>query len=412
MRIAMAVEYFWPYDLGGSEWSTYYLAKKLQAAGHEIIIITPNYEIKNPKVRDKFKVIRFPFLKKIKNKKPLTPFWHTNFLWMLTTCYYLAKICREEKIEILHLQGKYYSPAGFFVKLVLNIPVILTARDYQLICNYGFCLWNKKKQCDLKEYFEKDFKKYFGMYVIQKNVASYLSNFIFAIRGRIIRNIYKYFASKLDQIVCISKFQGEIYKNNGFKKVSVIYNPMEFKLNHSNVQNKIIYAGRLTPGKGIELLISAFEKVVNNFPEIKLEIYGEGILKNYLKTSISNNIKKNIIMCGYINHQDLLENFSSALVTVMPSVWPEPFGRIALESLSQGTPAVVTRVGGLPEIVENGKTGYVCSPTTKDISKNIQKAITNNKILRKNIKNAQSALKQKFEIDNANQYIELYRRLI
>lgn len=412
MRVAMATEYFWPYDFGGSEWSTYYLAKKLQKAGHKIIIVTPSYGKQPPKEKEELQVVRFPFFKKIRNKKTLTPFWHTNIFWILTTTYYLIKICRRNRIEILHLQGKYFAPAGFFVKHLLGIPVIITARDYQLVCNYGFCLWSKNTSCDIREYFFKDFKMYIDSYIFQKNPISYLVNFVYALRGRAVRNMYKYFATKLNKVVCISKAEAEIYKNNGFKNVSVIYNPMDFKSNHSKTKNKIVYAGRLTPGKGIDLLIKAFEKVILEYPKLKLEVYGEGFLKNYLKTHVPKSIIKNVVLKGHISHQDLLKQLSNSLVAIMPSVWPEPFGRVALEAISQGTPAVVTKVGGLPEIVDNGITGYICSPTPDDLSKSIKEALAENDSLRKKIKLAQPLLRQKFEIENTNQYIEMYKSLI
>src|SRR3990172_3855011 len=105
MKIAMATEYYWPYDLGGSEWSTYYLAKALIREGHEVLVVTPNYGTHKSETKDQIKIFRFPFPKKIKKYRPLSPFWHTNILWILLTTYYLIKICKEEKVDLLHLQG-------------------------------------------------------------------------------------------------------------------------------------------------------------------------------------------------------------------------------------------------------------------------------------------------------------------
>ena len=58
MKIAMVTEYFWPYDLGGSERSTYYLAREIIKYGHQVIVITPNYGAKGEEVLKDIKIIR------------------------------------------------------------------------------------------------------------------------------------------------------------------------------------------------------------------------------------------------------------------------------------------------------------------------------------------------------------------
>ena len=407
----MATEYFWPHDLGGSEWSTYYLARQLINEGHEVIIITPNYGSKNREVWRKISIFRFPFYQKIKGGTAISPFWHTNILWIILSTFYLIKICKAEKIDALHIQGKYYSPAGYITKLILRIPAILTVRDYQLICNYGFCIWNNKKSCNLKEYFTQDLKQYLENYVPNKTMFSLISNLAFALRARIIRNIFKYFALKMTRIICISKAQTKIYKGNGFKKVNVIYNSMEFNLRKkTKVENKIVFAGRLTPGKGINLLMQSMPEVLQKFPKLQIQIIGEGILKKSLEKLAKKN--PNVKLEGQISHTKLLNTFSKYLVTVMPSIWPEPFGRIALESISQGTPVVVTRNGGLSEIVDHGKTGYVCPQTTSALAMSIIMAIKNNKELRNNIRSGAGLLKKKFHQSPAQKYIKIYENTV
>jgi len=405
----MATEYYWPRDLGGSEWSTHYLAKGLIEAGHQVLVVTPNYGSGKSEVKDKIKILRFPFPKKNKKNRPFSPFWHTNFLWILLTTYYLIKICREERVDVLHLQGKYYSPAGFFVKRFVKIPVILTVRDYQLICNYGFCIWENSKSCSLLSYFKDDFTKYYQSYVFKKNVVTLVLNLAFAIRGRIVRDIYKYFALHLDKIVCISYAQAKIYKSNKFKNVSVIYNSTEFKISYIKPKNKIVYAGRLTPGKGVELLLQALPAVLRTFPKLKLVIFGEGFLKNNLGVMSKKYAKSRIKFAGHVSHKRLLGEYASSLATVMPSVWPEPFGRIALESISKGTPVVATRAGGLTEIVEDGRTGFLCRPTATELSRAIIKVIQYNSSLRLKIRKNFSRLKKKFQDNTIKQYFKIYK---
>ena len=410
----MASEYFWPHDLGGSEWSTFYLAKELTKKGHQVIIITPNYGSKDYEILGSLKVFRFPFFRKIKGDVAMSPFWHTNIIWVLLSTFYLIKICKKEKVDILHLQGKYYTPAGFFAKKLINIPVILTTRDYQLICNYGFCIWEKTKSCNLIEYFSSDFRQYVKQYLSSKSQLNIALNILFAVRARLIKSIFNFFAKQLDLIICISNAQAGIYRSNGFKNITIINNSMEFEgIKETRIGNYILFAGRLTPGKGIDLLLRSLPRVFKKYMGLKIYIIGEGFMKNKLLALARRyGFEKNVSFLGEINHKRLLEMLSRAKIAVVPSVWPEPFGRVALESLSQGTPVVVTKRGGLPEIIEDSQTGYICQANVASLSSSILKAIKNNKKLRVNINKKYKLLKYNFQIKNIKSYIELYKQVL
>jgi len=414
MKIAMATEYFWPHDLGGSEWSTYYLAKELTKQRHKVIIITPNYGSKSNEIWSKLEVFRFPFFKKIKGNIAISPFWHTNIIWIILTTFYLIKVCRQQKVDVLHIQGKYYSPAGFFVKIILGIPVILTARDFQIVCNYGFCLWNKNKACNLREYFSKDFPQYLNNYVNKITPWIFLINVIFAIRARLIRNVYKFFAKRQSAIVCISKFQGKILKENGFSNIKVIYNSMEFKSYRKvKKQNYILFAGRLTPGKGSQFLFEALPAFLKKFTNFKIIVVGEGFLKKKLKKiAQESGFLSQINFLGKTDHKNLMKFFSRASLTIIPSLWQEPFGRVALESISYGTPVVVTNRGGLPEIIGKLKIGLVSDTNPQNLSSNLIEAIERNNYFQTNIQKNFSKLKQKFQIENTQKYINLYKSLL
>ena len=415
MKIAMVTEYFMPHDLGGSEWSTYYLARELIKKGHQVIVITPNYGAQPREVFEKIKIVRFPFFKKIKNNKPVSPYWHTGFPWLVVSAFYLIKICKQESPDIIHLQGKYFAPTGLIAKLLLKIPVILTIRDYQLICGYGFCLWGKTKVCGLLEYFTEDFPLYIKNYLKNPSVFTLVLNFVFALNSRTVKIFYSFFAKKLDRLICTSESQREIYKTNGFKKIKVVYNPMKFSKVHfkQSPKNRIVYAGRLTPGKGSILLFESLPDVFKKFKNLKVLIAGEGFLKDELKTiAKQNNFGQKIDFLGQLDHPKLLKIYSESLLTVVPSIWPEPFGRVALESISCGTPVVATDKGGLKEIVDNSVTGYVTQATPESIAQGIIMAIRHNKNLRENIKSNYYKLKSKFQEENVKQYIKIYETLV
>ena len=116
-------------------------------------------------------------------------------------------------------------------------------------------------------------------------------------------------------------------------------------------------------------------------------------------------------MLGQISHKNLLRLMSKVKLVLVPSFWPEPFGRIALESISQGTPVVVTRSGGLPKIVSYGKYGLVVDATASAVQKGIEKAIGEGEKYRKNIKNDFGKIRKRFQKDIVNSYLNLYQKL-
>lgn len=411
MKIAFVVEYFPPYAQGGSEWSTYYLAQTLSEKGQEVIVITPNYgNEKNQKREGKFKVVYFPFyLKRAGNPHLPGNFALTNPLWLvwsfINIFYYLLK----NNVDIVHIHGKYSLPASRLAAAILGKPIILTTRDYQLVCNYGFCLQRGTQACGLKDYLTRDFQYYWQNYVTYKNIFSFTSNLLFAIWGRISRNVLRIFAKGVP-IVTLSSSQRNIYEKNGLKVLATIGNSITIEKTKPNKkENYILYAGRLTPGKGITLLMDAIPEIVKKHPHLKIIIVGDGFLKsNLLKLKEE---FKQVKLTGQIDHYKLMDLIRASRAVIVPSIWPEPFGRVAIESLVNKTPVIVTNRGALPEIVDP-KWGIIINPKAKDLSNAVTKILNRNNQYVDNIKNDYDLITKKYSTEIATKYMSVYREQV
>ena len=409
MKIAFIIEYFPPYAPGGAEWSSYYLAKDLAKKKNiEIFVLTPNYGYKTYEEKNNIRIYRFPFYKKLNEKENLPgTFYYTNPIWFLWLSWHIYKFVKKNKIDIIHVHGKFSVPSACFANLFLGKAVLATIRDYQPICNYGFCLYEKEKACNLKEYFFGDFKYYINHYLKTKNYMSIFTNLLYAIWGRIARNILKFFSQNIP-IVVLSQKQKEIFVKNGFNKLEVVGNSVDFakKIPKAEIQNVIVFAGRLTPGKGVEILTDMLPKFFAKFPNYNFYFAGEDFLKKNL-LGLSKD-EERIKVLSQLNHQKLLSLFAKSKAVVIPSIWPEPFGRIAIEALSRGTPIVVSNRGGLPEIVKDGQLGYVVKPETDDVLEGIKKVIKNNQKLRFTIKKHFSQIQKRLSHSITKQYLEIY----
>jgi glycosyltransferase involved in cell wall biosynthesis len=128
----------------------------------------------------------------------------------------------------------------------------------------------------------------------------------------------------------------------------------------------VLFVGRLLPHKGLEYLIAAIE------PPLTLTVAGQASGAAYAAELARRAAGRPVRFAGTIDDDRLVESYRSAMVTVLPSVYvasngsrsvvPELLGLVALESMACGTPVIVSNVGSLPEIVEDGRTGFVVPP--------------------------------------------------
>ena len=414
MKIAFVIEYFPPFAAGGSEWSTYYLAKDLAASDQEVVVLTPNYGAKKEEDLDGIRVLRFPFYLKLKNFNQLPGnFALTNPFWILWTVINLFLLIKKENPDVIHVQGKYSVPSAVIANLFFKKPLVATVRDYLVICNYGICLMDSDKACNLKDYFFRDFKSYLNIYLAKKNFLSIVTNLIFAIWGRFSKNYLKFFINQADYLICLSKKQKTIFAKNGITpKIESIYTNYVFnKINSlGKARNNIIYVGRLTYGKGIGLFLGAIPIIRKKVKEVTFTIIGDGIFRKEVKKMAD--ADRTVRYEPYIDHQKLQKYFQKSRLTVVPSIWPDPLPRIAMESIAKGTPVIATNSGGLPEVVKNGLYGYIADKNSDALADKIVLGLKNEKTLRENISRDFDKLSNNYGSKLALRHIKIYRSLI
>jgi glycosyltransferase involved in cell wall biosynthesis len=114
----------------------------------------------------------------------------------------------------------------------------------------------------------------------------------------------------------------------------------------------VLTVRRLVRRVGLEGLVEAFGKVVERHPDAILLIAGKGPLRNEIAARIERGgLTNHARLIGFVSEADLPTAYRAATLSVVPSISLEGFGLIAAESLAAGTPALVTPVGGLPEVV-------------------------------------------------------------
>lgn len=416
MNILMLTEYFYPYAHGGSEWSVYYLARAFNKYKQKVIVLTPNYGSSSKKEWKGVSVHRFPFLKHISknNPKTLSPIWHNNIFWYIFSFIFVLFEVLKTKTTIIHVQGKSLIPAAIMTKWVLKKPVIVTLRDYYILCPYGLCLTKKREfvRCSLKYLLKEELDEYFSKYVTNKSKLSRIFHFFAAFNAWITAAILRFFLTFANDVICISNKQQLIYAENHIQNTQVIYNIMKFNPTTCDVNKDeyVLFIGRITPGKGADLFFDAILYLTKQKNKVCAKIIGEGFLRKTLEKKVKNQKISNISFLGQVSYEKTLGYLKKAKLVVVPSRWEEPFGRVALEALSYGVPVVASSQGGLPEIVVDGKSGYIVEPELLKLTKSIKKALRYNPVLRKNIIQSYNKLKNRFYTYPLQQHIKLYKK--
>ena len=127
----------------------------------------------------------------------------------------------------------------------------------------------------------------------------------------------------------------------------------------------ILYAGRLTPQKGISALFASASRVIKEMPRAKYLIAGEadslesaGMLKSL--TAAHPDLRGSMKLLGRLSRKQLALLYQVVDLAVVPSIY-EPFGYAAIEAMAAGVPVIATTGGGFLEIIEHGKTGLLVS---------------------------------------------------
>jgi glycosyltransferase involved in cell wall biosynthesis len=133
----------------------------------------------------------------------------------------------------------------------------------------------------------------------------------------------------------------------------------------------VLFLGRLSPEKGVDLLLHAWKSVSPQGR--KLVIAGDGPDSDKLKVLATSLNLKNVEFVGYLNPERQRAIWAESAFSVIPSIWREPFGLVLLEAWAQARPCVAFRAGALEELIHHGVDGLLADPLSPaSLGKQIQ----------------------------------------
>ena len=126
--------------------------------------------------------------------------------------------------------------------------------------------------------------------------------------------------------------------------------------------HRLVCVARLTNSKGQDVLIRAVARLRDRYPKLRVEFVGDGpALATLTNLAREVGVADCCDFVGRVNHDEVLRRMAAATATVLPSR-SDAFALVTIESLAVGTPVVAARVGGVPEIIRDGNTGFLLPP--------------------------------------------------
>ena len=282
-------------------------------------------------------------------KKARTSF---NVLYSLQAKQRIKQFIEIERPDIVHLNNFAHqiSPSILHVFKKYNIPSVMTMRDYKLVCPAYTMLSNGKvcEKCKDGKYYNCLFNK-----CTHNSLAKSLVNTIEMYFHHKILKIY----DLIDVFISPSAFLKDKVKEMGFDR-EIEYLPnfvdfADFQPKYESGQKSIVYFGRLSSEKGLSTLLDAVKEL-----DIQLMIIGDGPIKHQLQAKAADDNINNVSFLGYKSGDELQGIIKNAIATITPSEWYENNPRTVIESFALGKPVLGARIGGIPELVKDGKTGY------------------------------------------------------
>jgi len=261
------------------------------------------------------------------------------------------QILSEIKPDVIHCHNLVNPLSLDIVDIAVkrHIPCLVTVHDYWPVCMNRTLLkgsWRKPSYMDVCD--ETDWSKCTvdcKWEAIRKvpNVSWGMSN-----RRKLL-------SSDGVNLIAVSDYMKSILERFGYpeQKIQTIVNGVDtslFKPKPLGPEPTVLYAGGTVGSKGIGHFMTLAKNVKNQRPKVRFVILG----------SKSSSVQSLVESVGSISRNDMNDYYERSWCTCVPSLSPEPLGLVALESMACGRPVVAYASGGLPEIVKDEKTGFLC----------------------------------------------------
>jgi len=269
-----------------------------------------------------------------------------------------GRLLDDFKPDVVHAHNIYAQLSFSILEAARErgVRVVMTAHDYKLVCpNYLMldhgkpcekCLGHRYHHCLAAACHKED-----RLYSAINTVEAYFNHWTDKVGA-------------LAQVLCPSAFMmGKLASGLPTGKLRLVRNPIEVKPEGGRDGGYFLYAGRLSPEKGVWELVRAFRET-----GLPLKVAGTGPMEAALRRQAEG---CRVELLGHLEGERLEEVYRGAKACLVPSQWYENAPLAVLEPMAYGKPVLAAAIGGIPELVTEGVTGRLFDPFDREDLKRV-----------------------------------------
>lgn len=362
MKVLLINDY--GYEAGGAEVIVHTLRDALRKRGHEVIVFTSS-------ASDGRLPIHADELCHGTLDEARTSLQCMN----LSAFRRLRQVIQSFRPDVAHVNLYLTQLSPFILHALERVPTIYYAQWYRAICPVGTRQLPNGQRCSLPV----------GIACLKQGCIP--RHYWPRIMAQMAMN--RAWFGRFNRVTAISRIVAHRLKELGgpaIQQVGVVYPGTKLTLPRGEddmaLHPAIVFAGRLVPEKGIDVLIKAFANIYACHANSQLIILGNGPSRRALETIVDQlGLKSAVHFFGHISQPQTTAVMRQAWCLCVPSLWEEPFGMIAAEAQMQGIPVIASMSGGLAEIIDDGTTGFLVPPGDIDALANRLHVLLSNRSL-------------------------------
>ena len=389
MKILLVHNY---YQQRGGEDVVYEQERKLlESHGHQVVA----YE------RNNSELLHHSVLERL-----VTPI---KTIWARDTYHEILELVRKERPQIAHVHNTFVqiSPAVFAACREEGVPVVQTLHNFRLMCPAA-TLFRDGKVCE--DCLES------GLWQGVRH-ACYRGSFAATAATALMLTVHRTartWSNGVTGYIALTEFSKRKFVGAGLPREKIHVKPNFVAPDPGPKEefgDRAVYAGRLSPEKGVKTLLQAWRQLRISIP---LQIIGEGPLRRELEQMVSESNLTNVVFTGRLSSNETRSRIRNARLLVLPSECYENFPMTVVEAFACGTPVVCSRLGAMQEIVNDRSNGLHFAPgKAEDLARTLEWAWSNPRRLQALGKAARRDYEQKYTAEhNYSELMAIYERVM
>jgi glycosyltransferase involved in cell wall biosynthesis len=336
------------------------VAERLAGMGHQVFILTTTFGLPREKIEGNvFRLLRYCGWDMI-NSHRIVVAAHVLRAYLTRKNYWTTR-------NIM----KKITPDAVYVSQLANASVlpVLAVRSRGIPCVY-----------DIEDYWLLECSDYYAV-----------GNGLFRRALRfLLTGVWHLPKTDFGNLWFISNYMRHKYIAAGFldinfrvinKGVDIVPPPESRPSDRGMQSERLLYAGRLSEEKGVHVVIDALRQLLERVQdrEIMLDVIGSGdeAYAEKLQQQVrALGCEGKVAFKGHYSQSDLFQCFKKYDMVLLPSLWEEPSGGIIVEAMAHGLPVIASRIGGIPEFIDDGVTGILVAPgSPKEMAEAVERLI-------------------------------------